>query len=71
LAFRDLSSSPFLILLLQPLFQMLTDESIIRHALQNMNVKLSAIIHPLPITAREEGYGEADDAFVLWFLIVL
>jgi len=50
---------------------MLTDESIIRHALQNMNVKLSAIIHPLPITAREEGYGEADDAFVLWFLIVL
>lgn len=54
-----------------PLFQMLADQSIIRHALGEMTFKLSAVIHPLPITNIEESFGAADDAFVLWFLVVL
>lgn len=54
-----------------PIFQMLADQSIIRDALGLTSFQISATNAPLPITSREEGYGESSDAFTLWFLIVL
>ena len=54
-----------------PLYQSLADQAIIREALNDDAYTISATIHPLPITAREESYGQAEDAFLAWFLLVL
>ncbi|CAB9505681.1 Retinal-specific ATP-binding cassette transporter [Seminavis robusta] len=54
-----------------PLFQMLADESIVRHATGSSEFKLSASIHPMPVTQKEEKYAAAGDSIILWFLVVL
>lgn len=56
---------------LQPIYQALADEAIIREALGLLSFKITATNAPLPITSREEGFNEAADATTLWFLIVL
>ena len=61
----------FTALHVSPLFQALADEAIIREALDDIEYKISATIHPLPITDMEEAYGQAEDAFLAWFLLVL
>jgi ATP-binding cassette, subfamily A (ABC1), member 3 len=54
-----------------PLYQALADQAIIREAMNDDAYTISATIHPLPITAREDSYGQAEDAFLAWFLLVL
>lgn len=54
-----------------PMYQAIADEAIIREALNNDEFKISATIHPLPITSFEDNLGNAQDAFIVWFLIVL
>lgn len=53
------------------LYQALADEAIVREALLDDDISISATIHPLPITQREEEFGAAEDAFSAWFLVVL
>jgi hypothetical protein len=66
----SLKASFFLPTALQPLFQALADQAIIRQAIDSA-FKISPTIHPLPLTKKEANFGEADDAFSLWFLVVL
>lgn len=54
-----------------PLFQTLADEALIRQVPGHTDMKISAAIHPMPITKREDSFAKAGDAFVLWFLVVL
>ena len=55
---------------LQPLFQALADEGIVREAMGNQNFKVTATIAPMVITKREDEYAQAIDAFNLWILVV-
>lgn len=55
----------------QLLYQSLGDEALMRTALLDDGYKISPVIHPLPRTAVEETYGQAEDAFTAWFLVVL
>mmetsp|Transcript_19452 Transcript_19452/g.28094 ORF Transcript_19452/g.28094 Transcript_19452/m.28094 type:complete len:2009 (+) Transcript_19452:240-6266(+) len=52
-----------------PLLQTLADEAIAKR--HDPEIKISATIHPMPITALERSYGDAQDAFMAWFLLVL
>ena len=54
-----------------PLYQSLADEALVRHATGVSEFNIHATIAPLPITKIEEGFGEAQDAFSAWFLVVL
>jgi hypothetical protein len=54
-----------------PLYQALADEALVREALGNANFNVECTIAPLPITKNEESFGEAEDAFNAWFLVVL
>lgn len=49
----------------------IADQSLIRESLGSNDFNIQASVHPLPITTLEEGFGEAEDAFSAWFLIVL
>lgn len=53
-----------------PLYQALADQAILREALDDNAYTITATIHPLPITARENSFGKAEDAFFAWFLLV-
>lgn len=61
----------FTALHVSPLYQALADEALLRQALDSDDVSIQATIQPLPITKVEQSYGEAEDAFTAWFLIVL
>ena len=61
----------FTALHVSPLFQTLADEALAREALRNTNFKIECTLAPLPPTRVEEAYGEAEDVFSAWFLIVL
>lgn len=54
-----------------PLYQTLADEALVREALDNDSFNVECTISPLPITKNEESFGEAEDAFSAWFLVVL
>lgn len=54
-----------------PLYQALADEALVREALGNPDFSVECTIAPLPITKNEESFGEAEDAFNAWFLVVL
>lgn len=54
-----------------PLFQSLADEALVRQATGEPDFNIQATIAPLPITQVEDGFGEAQDAFSAWFLVVL
>jgi ATP-binding cassette, subfamily A (ABC1), member 3 len=54
-----------------PMFQALADEAIIRQATNNEQFQIKVTIAPLPITNFEEGLGQADDALLLFLLVVL
>jgi ATP-binding cassette, subfamily A (ABC1), member 3 len=54
-----------------PLYQSLADEALVRQAINKPEFNIKFSIAPLPITESERRYGEADDAFTSWFLIVL
>mmetsp|Transcript_43481 Transcript_43481/g.48976 ORF Transcript_43481/g.48976 Transcript_43481/m.48976 type:complete len:2055 (-) Transcript_43481:245-6409(-) len=54
-----------------PLYQMLADEAIVREAIGDNEFKIQTVIHPLPITTVEDSFGEAENAFTAWFLIIL
>jgi ATP-binding cassette, subfamily A (ABC1), member 3 len=54
-----------------PLLVNLADQALIRNALRSHDFHIDLDIHPLPITNHEDAYGESEDAFSAWFLIVL
>jgi hypothetical protein len=54
-----------------PVYQALADQSIIREAMNDDAYTISATIHPLSIAFRENAYGQSEDAFLAWFLLVL
>lgn len=54
-----------------PMYQALADEALVRYAIGNPNFVIESTIAPLPITAKEETFGKAEDAFLAWFLVVL
>eukprot|EP00521_Asterionellopsis_glacialis_P007753 CAMPEP_0195283366 /NCGR_PEP_ID=MMETSP0707-20130614/1928_1 /TAXON_ID=33640 /ORGANISM="Asterionellopsis glacialis, Strain CCMP134" /LENGTH=1953 /DNA_ID=CAMNT_0040342525 /DNA_START=72 /DNA_END=5933 /DNA_ORIENTATION=+ len=51
-------------------YQALADAAIVKEAVDD-RISISATIHPLPITRTEKNFGEAEDAFTAWFLMVL
>ena len=53
------------------LYQSLGDEALLREALGDSEFTITPVIYPLPRTAVEETYGNAEDAFTAWFLLVL
>lgn len=53
------------------MYQSLGDEALLREALSDDEYKVTPVVHPLPRTAVEETYGQAEDAFTAWFLVVL
>ena len=61
----------FTALHVSPLYQTLADEALVREAIRDPEFNIEATIAPLPITATEEEFGEAQDAFTAWFLVVL
>lgn len=54
-----------------PLFQALADEALVRQARGWTDFTVQTTVAPLPITKLEQGYGQAEDAFSAWFLVVL
>ena len=54
-----------------PLFQALADEALVREALNDDGFKIQVTVAPLPLTEPEANYGNSEDAFTAWFLIVL
>ena len=52
-----------------PLFQTLADQALARFAMDNNEITITTTIAPLPITPRENSFGEAEDAFTAWFLV--
>jgi len=52
-----------------PLFQTLADQALVRQASKNEAFVIKTTIAPLPITAVEEGLGQAQDATTAWFLV--
>lgn len=54
-----------------PLYQTLADEALVRQALDTDNFNIQVTIEPLPITTHEQKFGQAEDAFSAWFLVVL
>lgn len=42
-----------------------------REATVNDELTISATVHPLPLTEKEESVGAAQDAFIAWFLVVV
>lgn len=51
-----------------PLYQVLADEAIIRQALNDSSFNIECTIDPLPFTFFEDSYGQADNAFLAWYL---
>jgi hypothetical protein len=51
------------------MYETLATEGIVRHATNNQDVVVEATVAPLPITAVESSIGEAEDAFLVWFLV--
>ena len=56
---------------IQPLFQKLADEAIVREAIDNDSFRMSPTIHPLPRTITETQFTKETDVFNLWFMVVL
>jgi hypothetical protein len=56
---------------IQPLFQVLGDEGIVRQALGRSAFTISAKVAPLKLTNFENSFAESAAATNLWFLIVL
>lgn len=54
-----------------PMYQALADEALVRLATNDEDFRVRCSIAPLPITEKEASYGEAEDAFTAWFLVVL
>ena len=52
-----------------PLFQSLADQALARYATGNRDITITTTIAPLPITKIEQSFGEAEDAFLAWFLV--
>mmetsp|Transcript_3366 Transcript_3366/g.4864 ORF Transcript_3366/g.4864 Transcript_3366/m.4864 type:complete len:1961 (-) Transcript_3366:133-6015(-) len=52
-------------------YQALADEAIVREATGDDDISIRATIHPMPITQVEKSFGQAEDAFTAWFLMVL
>ena len=61
----------FTALHVSPLYQMLADEALVREALDVPDFNIECTIAPLPITKVEASFGEAEDAFNAWFLVIL
>lgn len=53
-----------------PLFQSLADEALVREATSDPDFKIDSAIAPLVITKREESFGEAQDTYNAWLLVV-
>jgi ATP-binding cassette subfamily A (ABC1) protein 3 len=53
------------------IYQALADEALMREALNDDDLKISANVHPLPLTSTEQSLGAAEDAFIAWVLVVL
>jgi hypothetical protein len=58
----------FTALHVSPLLQVITDEAIVREALNQSSFSINITIDPLPITYTEDAYGQSEDAFLPWFL---
>jgi hypothetical protein len=58
----------FTALHVSPLLQVIADEAIVREALNQSSFNIYCTINPLPITYAEDSYGQAEDAFLPWFL---
>ncbi|KAL7567855.1 hypothetical protein ACA910_000596 [Epithemia clementina (nom. ined.)] len=54
-----------------PLFQGLADEALVRRALGTQNFSATVVIDPLPITATESSFADAEAATALWLLMVV
>lgn len=52
-----------------PLYQTLADQALVRYATNNPEFTITTTIAPLPITKSEEGYGQAEDVFLVWLLV--
>lgn len=61
----------FTALHVSPLYQTLADEALVRQALTDDTFNIQCTLDPLPITRLESNFGEAEDAFTAWFLVVL
>ena len=53
------------------MYQSLADEAIVRHATGYSDFVINTTIAPLPVTSVEKEYGQANDSFAAWFLVVL
>lgn len=53
------------------MYQSTADEAIVRHATGYPEFVINATIAPLPVTSLERSYGQAEDSFAAWFLVVL
>jgi ATP-binding cassette, subfamily A (ABC1), member 3 len=56
---------------ISPTLQAVATEALARHALNTNDFTVDATIGPLPLTSREAGIAESEDAFTAWFLVVL
>jgi ATP-binding cassette subfamily A (ABC1) protein 3 len=61
----------FTALHVSPLYQVLADEALVREAKNDTGFNIQCTIAPLPITRIEDTYSAAEDAFTVWFLVVL
>ena len=53
------------------MYQSTADEAIVRHATGYPEFIINTTIAPLPVTSVEKAFGEAEDSFAAWFLVVL
>lgn len=54
-----------------PLYQSLADQALARYASNDPAIVIKTTIAPLPITQLETSFGQAEDAFLAWFLVSL
>ena len=53
------------------IYQALADEALMREAMNDDELTISATVHPLPLTDAEISFGKSESAFTAWFLVVL
>ena len=53
------------------IYQALADEALMKEATNDGNLKISATVHPLPLTDAEVAFGKGENASNAWFLMVL
>ena len=53
------------------MYQQVADEALLRQAVGDNSYTISTTVHPMPITARESAFGQAQDSFFAWLLVVL